>query len=416
MMNILFILNILYFLFITIWKIRYLSNYFKLGLINPISITFIIDFPSTIMSKIIAPAFLVNESVFNPWYNFAIFMTNISLSISFLLMVFVLYIAKRSFYIRNRLQNIFGVISLDRKRMIFVSLFFLILFFIVFLLLTQSFGLFNWITNPRQGYQYHRVGNGHWFALSILFLTTSYTIALIYSKTLFQMLTLLVIYSFLVFFLGAKGPILSFFTFFLIMLWFRKSKYFIPSIIFLIPIIFIVLLINFNPNNIMHIVSYFNYYPNSAMYYEEYFKGSIDLFYGKIWLTDFYQYVPRALFPDKPFAYGILLVNEHFWPGLAATTHTPAFGESIKAFADFGVFGVILYSIFDIKLIINTLLLFLLYSNTNIHDIRKNSNRLYLFIWLLAPSFLNFFGTIYSIIIFILIIKIISISNRIKIQ
>ena len=249
-------------------------------------------------------------------------MTNIHLLGSYLLMVFVLKVCKNNTFINEKLLYQIKPIKIKRVRMLVCSLFFLLLFFCSFLLLSQKFGLLNWITNPRMGYQLYRVGAGHWYALCLLFLSTSYTIAALYSKKITNLILVSLFHIVLVYLLGSKGSILSFVTFFMIVLWYRRSKYFTKILYAGIPLGFGVMLLNLNPQDIMDIVKYFDYYVNSAMYYEAYYKGEIELFYGKIWITEFYEYVPRILFPDKPFVYGFLHVNEHFFPGAAeATTH-----------------------------------------------------------------------------------------------
>ena len=49
------------------------------------------------------------------------------------------------------------------------------------------------------------------------------------------------------------------------------------------------------------------------------------------------------------------LVNEHFFPGAAEATHTPAFGGPVPYFADFGLIGVIVYSFFNFQLIFSNI-------------------------------------------------------------
>jgi hypothetical protein len=298
--------------------------------------------------------------------------------------------------------------------MIIASAFFLMLFFVAFFMLTKEFGFINWILSPRTGYQQYRVGSGHWYALSLLFLSTSYTLSLLYSKSIISYVLLFFLYIGLVFLLGSKQFILSYAIFFLIVLWFKKSKYFNVLLYVVPPIGFVLMIINFNPSEFADVASYFDYYVNSAMYYEAYFKGQIDLFYGYIWITEFYEYVPRFFFEDKPFVYGFLHVNEYFFPGAAEATHTPAFGGPIVAFADFGVLGVVISSFFSLSSFFNVVLIYNLYKNTNIDQIRKNSNFLYLFIWILAPSFLVFFGSLYAVILFLFLTIIISFINRVK--
>ena len=121
------------------------------------------------------------------------------------------------------------------------------------------------------------------------------------------------------------------------------------------PLALVLMLVNFfssigynaDGTDYEKVLSYFDYYVNSALYYKEYYSGKIDLFNGKIFFSDFWSLIPRGLFPNKPYVYGITHVNEYFFPGEAEQTNTPAFGGPINYFADFGIFGVIFLTFFD---------------------------------------------------------------------
>ncbi|PCJ29317.1 MAG: hypothetical protein COA99_19530 [Moraxellaceae bacterium] len=367
------------------------------------------------MTIFAGPLFILQKGLFDYWFNYALCMTNISLFFSLLLVIITLKFSNKNNFIKYKFMSIMRPVKLKKNRMLFSSIFFLLLFFLTFILLTRDFGLLNWIANPREGYQLHRVGNGQWYALSLLFLSVSFTLIMVYTKTVLKTIFVFFFYAFLIFFLGSKGFVLSYFIFFLIILWYRKSKYFKKLFLILPPIGFFLLILNFNPNNLADIFKYFDHYINSAMYYEAYSKGEIKLYYGYIWISDFYHYLPRILFPDKPYIYGLLHVNEFFWPGAAELTNTPAFGGPLAAFADFGILGVLLSSLFNLSLFVEIIFYFILYRDNSLNNIRENSNKLYLFIWILAPSFMIFFGSLYMIILFILIIKIIATFNKLKI-
>ena len=66
--------------------------------------------------------------------------------------------------------------------MFLVSFVFLLLFLISFYLLSSTFGFINWILSPRTGYQYHRVGAGEYYAFALLFLSTSFSILLLFLR------------------------------------------------------------------------------------------------------------------------------------------------------------------------------------------------------------------------------------------
>lgn len=414
-MLVLYLINIISYLFIEVYKIYYLSRYFKIGFLNPISLQFMVSFPVIIMKVYIGPMFMLDNGLFNLWYNYALFLTNISLLIQFFIIYFTLKFAERNSFINHRLLSIVKPYKPKKYRMIIAALFFLLLSFLTFLMLSKDFGILNWLLNPREGYQFYRTGKGHWYALTLLFLSTSYTIVMLYIRNFIMLFFTFIIYISLIYILGSKGFILSFVIFFAIILWLRKFRYLKLTIMVLSLIGFLLMLLNFKPADIFYVIAYFDYYVNSAMYFQAYFKGEIDLFYGKIWLTSFYGYLPRALFPEKPYVYGFLYVNEFFYPGLAEESHTPAFGGPIEAFADFGFIGVILFELFNFKTILNTILLYLLYKNIDLQSIRSNSNNLYLFIWMLAPAYMTFFGSVYSVVLFVIIMKVISFFNRVKI-
>jgi hypothetical protein len=413
-MSIFYVLNWILFILFSVLPIIYLTKKFNIGYINPITITFFVYFPVTVMKVFGGPAFILDEGLFDPWFNFALLMTNIDLLSTFLITYFAIVFIKRNNFLRNKILFLIKDKKLSRRKMLFTALFFLLISFIFFVLLTSEFGFLNWVLSPREGYQLHRSGVGHYLAFSLLFLSLSYTIFLVYIKNNLAQIFSFIFFAVLVYFFGSKGFILSFFLFLLIVLWFKQSKYLKTALIFLTPLAFIVMLINFNPSQLQDVMEYFDYYVNSAMYYKAYFNGELPLFYGQIWWTDFYSYVPRMFFEDKPYVYGFLLVNEYFFPGAAEATNTPAFGGPIAIFADFGVLGVLFFSIFNYKVFLNTIFLYHLYNNKNLHQIELSSNNLFLFIWMLAPAFLVFFGTLEALILFFTLFYVVRVLNRIR--
>lgn len=87
----------------------------------------------------------------------------------------------------------------------------------------------------------------------------------------------------------------------------------------------------------------------------------------------------------------------------------------IESFSTLGFIAVFIFELFNFKTILNTILLYLLYKNIDLQSIRSNSNNLYLFIWMLAPAYMTFFGSVYSVVLFVIIMKVISFFNRVKI-
>lgn len=358
--------------------------------------------------------FLSESGIFDPWFNVSLLMTNISLMASFIFILVSIKIIEKSKFLKIRLINYFWNFNLRRDRMIICAILFLFLFFISFIQLTKNFGFVNWIMDPRTGYQFFRSGSGHWYASSILFLSISYSILLINYKKIFNLTLIFFVYSLIVFSLGSKILILSFAISFLTVLWIRKVKYLNLFISISIFFGFFLVLKNFNANELIDIVSYFDMYTIGAMYYKAYFQGEIDLFYGYIWLTSFYEYLPRAIFENKPYVYGIIYINEYFFPGMAELTHTPHFGRVVESFADFGLIGILLFSIINPLSFLNTLALYIFFRNTNIDGIKSNSAYFLLFLILFAPSFLVYFGFFYKLILIIFTLCIIYFVNRFR--
>ena len=351
MMDFLCLINLFFFVFLTIYYPIYISKSLKLKLLNPITILVVVTMPIALFKAFFGPAYLLNDGLFDKYYNFAILMANIQLIIT-LYVTIILFKIFRSYHysITNFLYKITPKWRIKRTKMFLVSFVFLLLFLISFYLLSSTFGFINWILSPRTGYQYHRVGAGEYYAFALLFLSTSFSILLLFLRKNKSIYLFSIVYIFFAWFLGSKHIMLNFCIYTITVLWFRNVDNLGKIIGYATPIIFIPMLLNFGSFDLSEIATYFDYYVNSAMYYKEYFSNGIDLFYGQIGLTDYWALVPRSLFPDKPYVYGFLLVNEHFFPGAAEATHTPAFGGPVPYFADFGLIGVIVYSFFNFQL------------------------------------------------------------------
>lgn len=340
-MSFIFIINIFVYFFLQIVKLSYISSYFKnrkFSGINPFIILFLFKLPVDLFKVVIGPPFLLENGIENIYYNIAIAITSLSIFVEYLLLRF-------AFLISNKYT--FNSYSLNIKtrysKMIHASIVFYFLFFLSFYMLTSSsFGFFNWLKDPRTGYQLHRVGAGQFWVFSISFLSVSFTIFTLYVKKNINLFIFLLFYLYSAFLLGSKGIVLDFLVFFIIILWVRRFQNLKKVFIIILPLALVLMLINFfssigfngDGTDYEKVLSYFDYYINSAMYFKEYYSGKISLFYGQIYFSDFWSLIPRGLFPDKPYVYGITYVNEYFFPGAAAESNTPAFGGPISYYAD----------------------------------------------------------------------------------
>jgi hypothetical protein len=357
---------------------------------------------------IIGPIVLIKNGLFNRYYQYALWITNIDLFIGFILTILLIKYFSRNSFINKIAERIHCNKKVKRQRIIFLGIFFLILsLFFFYKLANTSFSIIQWIKDPRTGYQFHRTGAGHFYALFCLSLSISFTLILLYTKETLNVVLLFVSYFFIIRLFGSKGQYLHFFLAFLAILWFRQYKALNTVLLIASPFVILFMIIMLNPSEIMDVFRYFDYYSNSAMYFEAYSKNQIDLFHGEIFLTSFWSLLPRSYFPNKPYVYGFLLVNEIFFPGAAERTYTPAFGGPMTAFADFGILGVILYAVFNVNTILTTFCYYLLFARYNISQVKYNILLLLIFLYTIAPAFLKYFSfpitTIFMIFFFFMI-------------
>lgn len=421
MLLLLFILNISAYYLICIIKVRFFSRYFKdNAALNPFVILYIATLPVDICRVIIGPLFLLDDSIYDPYYNYAIFIATLGLIADYFLMIVTIKVTSKYTFVNEFLK-----FKIKKNSMLLAAAGLYLLFFLCFFLVAnESFGFFNWIGNPRVGYQSHRSGAGQFWIFAISFLSVALTLCCIYVEKYTHLFLAFLFFIFSAYFLGSKGILLEFFLFFFILLWLRKFQY-IKKIFFIgFPLVLFLMLLNFATSGggnlsaleIKDIFSYFDHYANSATYFRAYFKDEIPLLKGEVFLTDFWGLVPRAVYPEKPYVYGITIVNEFFWPGAAENTNTPAFGGPVPYFADFGIPGVVLFSFFNPMKFISYFFLGQLLKQYNIESIRHNVLVLCLFIVFTSPYFLYGLPFPLNMLFYLVIIGIIISFNRIIIK
>lgn len=417
MPNLIYIINLTAFAVLTIYFPIYISKKLNLPFWNPITISMFILIPVELFRTYLGPAYLLDNGLLNKYYNYAILTSNIELMCKYFITTkLISFFYKHQGYILKLQQTHFHW-EVKRSRMFLLSALTLCLFFFfMYIVASHSIGLAAWIKSPRLGYQFHRTGVGQYYALAVLSISVSYALLLLYIKNKKNIYISFLVYLCIAFLLGSKGVLLAIAIYTFIILWYHNLNHFGRKIVLSLPVCFIPLLINYNSFQIEDILSYFDYYVNSAMYYEAYFTHQINLFHGDIALSHLWGIVPRSIYPDKPYVYGFTLVTEYFFPGAAEATHTPAFGGPIASFADFGMFGVVLLSIFDLGLWIKIFSYFIIFLQKDITSLRRNPLIVYLFILTFAPEFLLYLLFPLSFILFLLVAKTISVFNRISIR
>jgi hypothetical protein len=91
--------------------------------------------------------------------------------------------------------------------------------------------------------------------------------------------------------------------------------------------------------------TYFDYFRNSAMMIARF--QDFHFHDGMLTVSTLWYYVPRALYPGKPYAYGQNLIAEWMYRGGAKHGYTPGMLQWSVGYADFGVLGVIAAGLLD---------------------------------------------------------------------
>jgi hypothetical protein len=403
-LSILYYINLFLALPILIWTTRIINHRFRLSLFSLPNFLFATTLP-VVFAKRLSPYWLGELEIDNRYFAFAILMDNVSY---FIMMVETSLLCKHFDKISRISEKLFDQAfaflkySSNTNNQLdfcyYISLIFYILTFLA--LATTNSDVLTWILNPRYGYQYSREAAGHWYALSIIFLgINSVTLFLYRLKNAGAFIILSLIYTYLWYLYGGKAYIIAFCALLLFCIQIRFGKlfravFFVSSILFAAIIVLALFFSDLTGLEIDlafdSIGRYFDHYKYATMYFEDYFNSKIQLFEGEINLTKIYKYIPRALFPDKPYVYGAILVNEIYLPGMAAKGHTPEFSGQVQYFADFGIIGVFFFNIFDFQFIFRHLSLFVALKAQNNSRNLKTWYLLFAATYSMAPAFSQF--------------------------
>jgi hypothetical protein len=211
-----------------------------------------------------------------------------------------------------------------------------------------------WITDPRQAYQFYRVGAGPFYAAT----QWSVTLALAYvlwSRRLqgWRMWAWIAAIAVLLLATGSKGNVLTVLVVGIVYRHFYVAPVTLLGAIgflFAAALLFGGLFLVFgNGAELIDVARYFQeYFATSATMIDRF--GEIGFRHGGALLSGFWALVPRALFPAKPFVYGPTLVHDLLFPGAAAAGSTPGNLDWTVSYLDFGVVGVIVFAWLDATL------------------------------------------------------------------
>lgn len=347
-MDLIYLINLIIAVGLILAPIWWSQRLLQLDWLNPVSLVTICFLPVELFKLIIGQWFR-DAGLMYPYFQFAVLMTNLQQCIGLLLLYFTARLK-----VTRLIPYIIPSLGFYRKPdFSWISRAFFFLYVAAFLTLAlKTGGITDWLLNIRDSYINKREGNGLYYAAAINFISISYFFCGVASDSWRAFTFRSIFYFFAVYILGSKGFLLNFFVFYLIIIWRRQNINIGKMLLIVLPGAFLLLLVNFFSNqesiDVGSIAQYFEYYPNAAMYYADYFGGVIKLFEGQVVITSFWEYVPRGLFPEKPYVYGILHVVDFYFPGGAESGNTPAIYGGVAQFADFGIMGLLFFAMINL--------------------------------------------------------------------
>lgn len=211
-------------------------------------------------------------------------------------------------------------------------------------------GGWGWLTNSRAAYLGYRSGAGPFFALTQWLLTFAMIYCVWTTKPrALKLILILFLFCIAMSFLGSKNNILT-----LLVIGITYYNFYVKRLSFLVLMSFVPLFLLAVLGLLIRDGAYSSLM-QAGLYFRDYFDTTVQFLsrfnefgfrYGQGWLSSFWAYVPRCLFPDKPYEYGIVLIHQVLFPGAAALGYTPGVLPWSLAYLDFGVAGVFLYGLF----------------------------------------------------------------------
>lgn len=215
-------------------------------------------------------------------------------------------------------------------------------------------GGLRWLTDTRNAYIENRAGAGPLFAATEWFLV----FALMYylwsrrRPTLARTLPVTVLFALAASMTGSKANILIMGVV-LIAFYQYRVRAIPPVLLSLIIPLFLALFAGLlivqgfggESNPLLALVYFKDYFDTATQFLSRF--SEFGYRYGGVTLSGLWYYVPRALYPAKPYEYGVLLVHRVLFVGAAETGNTPGALTWIPMYMDFGVVGVYLAGVLD---------------------------------------------------------------------
>ena len=208
-----------------------------------------------------------------------------------------------------------------------------------------------WFIDPRLAYLNYRgaTGDGALFVFAQWMLTIASAICLFVVRTRKTRLSIVLIFlCAAAYFFGSKQILLNLFIYATYLIdqqgYKLKLKHF--CLIAVIAVIaFLTLLGGLDDTTPLVFAGlYFSEYAvNTARIFSPEVLKSFSI--GEIFFSNFWTYLPRFLFPDKPFEYGQVLINSILFPGAAEMGQTPGLLYWSAYYVDFGFIGIFVYGL-----------------------------------------------------------------------
>lgn len=230
--------------------------------------------------------------------------------------------------------------------LIFSSLIFLCGFF---LMAKFGGGGMRWFSDPRGAYLENRAGVGILYAGIQILICLIFMQYLLPGKPKKDISILLACFfaSSVAYFTGSKNNIIAICIIGLLYRNFFSKRLkttplvLVLSLMILLFIFHLIHLSGFTEN--LSIFAYFKEYTYTTMMFFEKVWPQEKLKYGSLFIDSFWYYVPRRIYPDKPYEYGVLRVHENLFPNMAERGHTPGIHGWVESFWDFGFLGLFLF-------------------------------------------------------------------------
>ena len=202
-----------------------------------------------------------------------------------------------------------------------------------------------WLTAPRQAYLHYRAGAGPFWLLVQWFLMFAW-LYFLWSRRPGVAGTVagLAVVCALAYFTGSKNAILTLGVVAVVYYNFLVRHIRVVPMIGLAVLGFTavlgLLVLQGAYTELLLSIAYFDYFGTTAHFLARF--DEFGYYYGRAWLSSLWFFVPRGLYPDKPYEYGATLIHAVLFPGAAEQGHTPGFLSWTMAYLDFGLIGVFL--------------------------------------------------------------------------